>query len=481
MTGRGPRRRDLLVAGVAAAGQGLLPRQPARAQALLPSRRPPASRRRFASHAVEALIDATTPRIGDPVLAWMFANCFPNTLDTAVTTGRLEGRPDSFVVTGDIDALWLRDSAAQLSPYLPLARQDAGLRRLCAGLIARHALCLLIDPYANAFLRDPAGRVPLIWARHDITVMKLGVAERKWELDSLCHVLAFAHGYWQATGDTTPFDAMWHHAVAQAVGTMRVQQRLHDDGPYRFQRPSELASETLFGGGYGNPSRKVGLIHSMFRPSDDACLYPFFIPANLFAASVLRRLSGMLPQVGGERQLAADCDAFAKDLTELVGRHGVMPTAAGPVWAYEIDGFGNQLFMDDANIPSLLALPLFTDIGRDNPLYRRTRARALGPDNPYFFRGKAGEGIGGPHEGPRMIWPMSIIARAMTSDDNGEIRQCLRWLRDSQAGTGLMHESFDQDDPAHFTRGWFGWANGLFGTLILTLRRDRPALLEASL
>ena len=78
-----------------------------------------------------------------------------------------------------------------------------------------------------------------------------------------------------------------------------------------------------------------------------------------------------------------------------------------------------------------------------------------------------------------MIWPMSIIVRALTSTDDREIRQCLAWLRDTDAGTGFMHEAFDMDDPRHFTRPWFAWANSLFGELIVELHRHRPQLLRA--
>ena len=177
------------------------------------------------------------------------------------------------MVTGDIDAMWLRDSSAQLCPYLHLAKQDEPLRNLLEGAIRRQARMILLDPYANAFMRDRKS-APLIWARQDRTEHKPGVAERKWEVDSLCYPIRLAHGYWQATGDTKPFDAQWKEAAWTIVRTFRAQQRKHDCGPYSFQRSTAAPSDTVPLSGFGNPARSVGMIYSMFRPSDDACINP---------------------------------------------------------------------------------------------------------------------------------------------------------------------------------------------------------------
>jgi hypothetical protein len=473
------RRHFLKLLGTAATCGAFAGRVPAAAApARLASRRPPPARRRFTSPAVEAQIARIKARIGDPRLAWMFENCYPNTLDTTVELGTLDGKPDTFVITGDIDAMWLRDSSAQVRPYLPLARGDSTLQRLFRGLIRRQARCIRLDPYANAFLRDPHAP-PLSWARQDETRMLPGVGERKWEVDSLCWPVHLAHAYWQASGDTEPFDEDWRAAMHLVVTTFREQQRLHGPGPYHFQRSSDRPSETQALGGYGNPTRPNGMLHSMFRPSDDACLYPLFVPANLFAVAVLRKLAAMSRAIHRDAAFAADCTALADQVEQATHRDGRMRDDDGSdYWAYEIDGYGNRLFMDDANAPSLLSLPYLGCCAADDPLYRRTRERAWSGRNPYFFRGRAAEGIGGPHEGLRMVWPMSIAMRALTSDDAGEIRQCLRWLRDTDAGTGFMHEAFDQDDPARYTRPWFAWANSLFGELVAGLADRRPELLR---
>ncbi|GHH10530.1 hypothetical protein GCM10008023_08400 [Sphingomonas glacialis] len=469
-------RRDAL--GVGLGGVALAAAAPARAAPAFASLRPAAAARSFVSPAVEREIVRVGALIADPKLRWMFANCYPNTLDTTVRMGVVDGAPDAFVITGDIPCMWLRDSSAQLTPYLHLVRGDPALATLFRGLIARQARSILIDPYANAFLEDPAAKTDLDWALHDRTEMKPGVAERKWEIDSLCYPMRLAHGYWQATNDPAPFDAQWAAAARLSVATFRAQQRKDGPGPYRFLRASDRNIETVPLEGWGNPSRAVGLIHSAFRPSDDACVYPFLIPSNLFAVTALRELATVATGARQDAKLAADARALADEVEHALRAYGRMRLRDGrEVWAYEVDGFGNALFMDDANVPSLSGLAYLGCAALRDPLWRRTRDAAWSDANPYFFRGAAGEGIGGPHVGLRQIWPMSLIVRALSSDDPAVIRRCLKTLRDSDAGTGFIHESFDQDDPARFTRRWFAWANGLFGELIVRLATSRPALL----
>jgi meiotically up-regulated gene 157 (Mug157) protein len=312
--------------------------------------------------------------------------------------------------------------------------------------------------------------------------MKPGVAERKWEIDSLCYPMRLAHAYWTATKDKAPFDDLWASAMKVAVDTLRVQQRKDHPGPYHFQRVDKSPTETLMFDGFGAPTKKVGLIHSGFRPSDDACLYPFLIPSNLFAVSALGMLATVLRQTRGDEAAARDAETLAAEVRQALDAHGKMPDGqGGEVWAYEVDGYGNAIFMDDANVPSLSALPLLGSAARNDPLYRRSAALAWSERNPYFFKGTAAEGIGGPHIGMDMIWPMSLITRALMSDDQAVVRQCLRTLKTTHGGTGFMHESFHKDDPANFTRSWFAWANGLFGDLILDIERRNPALIAGQI
>jgi uncharacterized protein len=462
---------------IAQVGAGAIPAFAAE----LPHARPPKGDRHFTSTAVEALIPRIQHQITDPALATIFENCFPNTLDTTVFTGTFEGKPDTYVVTGDIDAMWLRDSSAQVRPYLPLAKQDANLRQLLEGVIRRQARMILLDPYANAFMRDTSA-APLKWAVNDQTQHHPGVAERKWEVDSLCYPIRLAHGYWRATGDTSPFDASWTQSAWTIVRTFREQQRKHGPGPYSFQRESPVPGDTLPLGGFGNPAVPNGMIFSMFRPSDDACIYPFLVPANLFAVVSLRQLATLATHAVSDPKLAAEAESLASEVERAAAQFGKTHHAKfGEIWAYEVDGYGNALMMDDADAPGLMSLPYLDSCKLDDPLYQRTRQFVLSESNPYYCRGGAGEGVGSPHEGLNMIWPMSIVYRALTSKSDQEIRQCLRTLRDTTAGTGFIHESFQKDDAANFTRPWFAWANTLFGELIVKLAADHPTLLASPL
>ncbi|HTX38087.1 MAG TPA: glycoside hydrolase family 125 protein [Bryobacteraceae bacterium] len=445
------------------------------ADAPFTSRRPPLEQRKFTSPAVEARIQEVKKTIADPELAWMFENCFPNTLDTTVRAGELDGKPDTFVITGDIDAMWLRDSTAQVWPYLPLARQDPKLQRMLAGVIHRQTRSVLIDPYANAFNYGPTGSP---WDK-DLTRMKPELHERKWEIDSLCFTVRLAHGYWKATGDAACFDDAWQKAAALIVQTFREQQRIKDRGPYSFQRSSPVATDSLPHGGYGNPGRPCGLIHSGFRPSDDACIFPFLVPSNFFAVTALEQLREIHSTVLNNAGFARQCGDFAAELREALAHNAkVRHPRRGEIYAYEVDGYGSAVLMDDADMPALLAMPYLGSLPATDPLYRATRAFSLSEDNPYYYRGTAGEGLGSPHAGLGMIWPLGIIGRALTSSDEKEIAACLATLKATHAGTGFMHESFDRNDATHFTRKWFAWANTLFGELILTVAARHPQLLR---
>jgi meiotically up-regulated gene 157 (Mug157) protein len=447
----------------------------------LPHARPPVADRKFTSPAVEEAITTLQRQIGDPALRVLVENCLPNTLDTTVYPGAFDKVPDTYVVTGDIDAMWLRDSSAQVWPYLRLALKDARLRILLEGVIRRQSRMIHLDPYANAFTRN-ATDPPLPWAEGDHTEHHAGVAERKWEIDSLCFPIRLAYGYWQATGDAGPFDAQWRAAADAILRTFTEQQRKQSQGPYSFQRKAESPYDTQGLSGFGNPAQPNGMIFSMFRPSDDACIFPLLVPANLFAAKALGQLAELAAHAAQDTALAARASALRDEVAQATAQHGrVDHPQLGEIWAYEVDGYGGQLLMDDANAPGLVTLAYLGICPANDAVYQRTRAFALSDANPYFFRGAAAEGVGGPHIGLNSIWPMSIMYRAFTSTDDAEILECLRWLRDTTAGTGFMHESFNKNNPSKFTRSWFAWANTLFGELMLTLADQKPALLAAPL
>ena len=442
------------------------------------SQRPAIIERRFTSPAIEAEISRVKKKVKDPELAWLFENCFPNTLDTTVTVGELHGKPDTYVITGDIDAMWPRDSSAQMWPYLPFMKRDQALERLIQGVINRHARYVQIDPYANAFCQDASRTAE--WRKAE-TEMKPGVHERKWEVDSLCYVIRLAHGYWQAGGDPACFEADWLAAMRVVVHTFREQQRKQNVGPYRFQRATKWASDTAAGAGYGNLPKPNGLICSVFRPSDDGTIFPYLIPANFFTVQSLRQLAAIANALYKQADFAANSTALADEVHAALRANAVIEHKKfGKMLAYEIDGSGSFYLIDDANVPSLLSLPYLGAIGpEDEILYQNTRWFLLSySDNPYHAKGTVAEGISGPHAGADNIWPISVIMRRMTSSQDADILSSLHTLKATHAGTGFMHESFNKDDASQFTRKWFAWANTLFGEFILKVAAEKPQLIS---
>lgn len=434
------------------------------------SLRPKPGKRTFRSDAVEEQLSLTKALIADPELAWLFGNCYPNTLDTTVDFGKRKGKPDTFVITGDIDAMWLRDSSAQVQPYLSLMPRDAKLAEMVAGLIHRQTACILLDPFANAFFKD--GSRVSEWEK-DITLMKPGVHERKWELDSLCYCLRLAHQYWKITGDVSPFDADWKKAMHLAIETMQDQQRKSGKGSYTFMRVTTKKVDTLVNEGYGPDFKPTGMICSAFRNSDDASDYLFNIPENLFAVTTLRQLVEILDAIKDSSGLAKTSRALADEVEAAVKKHGIVAKR----YVYECDGMGNVAMLDDPGMPGLVTIPYLGYGTVSDSVYVASRRFALSEENPLFYRGTVAEGAASPHVDGPMIWPMGIIGRALTSTDDAEILKCLRMLKASHAGTGFMHESFHKDDAATFTRSWFAWVNGLFGELMVKVAAERPHLL----
>jgi hypothetical protein len=440
-----------------------------------PTVRVAAAQRKFNSDVIEDTINRMKKAIKDPEVAWLFENCFPNTLDTTVHFKIKDGRPDTFVITGDIHAMWLRDSTAQVWPYLPLITKDEKLKQLIAGVVNRQTECVLIDPYANAFNDGPGHSE---WLK-DHTDMKPELHERKWELDSLCYTVRLAYYYWKTSQDSSVFDEKWLKAAQIIVATCREQQRFKSRGKYRFGRTTSWSTDTVPGNGYGNNTKPNGLIHSVFRPSDDATQYPFLIPSNLFAVVSFRQMGEIAETIYKNAAFATECRNFANEVEQAIKKHAVINHPQfGLIYAMEVDGFGNCLFQDDANVPNLLGLPYLGAVKADDKVYQNTRRFVLSESNPYFFKGKAAEGMGSPHTLVNQIWPMSIIMRAMTSTNDEEILAQLRYLKTTHANTGFMHESFDKDDAGQFTRKWFAWANTLFGELLLKIERERPHLLS---
>ncbi|WP_158797478.1 glycoside hydrolase family 125 protein [Pedobacter sp. L105] len=432
--------------------------------------------RRFTSKTIDNVVSDFTAKVKNKEFAWLFNNCFPNSLDTSVAFATVNNLPDTYVSSGDIDAMWLRDSSAEVWAYLPFLRKDKALKDMVAGVINRQVKFILTDPYASSFFNDPT---KISEFKDDLTSMLPGVHERKWELDSLCYPIRLSYRYWLQTKDTSHFDANWQAAMKLILKTFKEQQRKDNDGPYHFQRTTAWATDNLPMQGFGFPVKPVGLICSSFRPSEDAATFSFHVPSNFFAVLSLRQAAEMIRAVKGDEQVAQDMEALALEVRHALQKYAIIDHETyGKVFAYEVNGYGSYNLMDDANIPSLLALPYLGTVSMSDPIYLNTRKMILSADNPYFYKGKVAEGIGGPHIGKNMVWPMSIIVRALTTTDEGEIKTCLSMLQKSHGDTGFMHESFHVDNARQYTRASFPWVNTMFGELLWKTYQERPDLLS---
>jgi len=422
----------------------------------------------YAYKSLYDLVEAKKRRLAVdfPELADPFAKCLVNTIETTV---RLLDDDTTFVITGDIPAMWLRDSTSQIRPYVALASSDESVRRLVGGLILRQAKYILLDPYANAFNETASGS----GHQDDQTTFNPWVWERKFELDSLCYPVALCSEYLTATGDAAALDETVHAMFHAIVKTMRREQRHDRDSRYTFARKYSPASDTLpFG--TGTPTNFTGMVWSGFRPSDDACRFGYHIPSNMFAVIVLQQLAEMARNLYRDLALAADAQALSEEIRFGIETYGlVLHPRHGLIYAYETDGYGNYNLMDDANVPSLLAIPYMGYKTQDDPVYQATRNFVLSTDNRYFYHGKAASGIGSPHTPPGHVWPIALIMQGLTSNDQAEQRQLLEVLVATTAGTGYMHESFHADDPTVFTRRWFAWANSLLGEFALRWLSER--------
>lgn len=471
------RRKFIVQSSLFTAGTLVMPQNVIRnSQNKFVSKRPKLADRKFVSKAVEQLLTEIKQVIKDDEIAWLFENCFPNTLDTTIDFEMIDNKPDTFVITGDIDAMWLRDSTAQVWPYMPLISKDDKLRLLIKGLINRQIKCILLDPYANAFYKDTT---KISEWKSDQTLMLPGVHERKWEIDSLCYVVRLANEYYQITKDASIFDDDFDKAMRLIVKTFKTEQRKHNESEYVFSRLTTSVIDSPPFDGTGRPAKPNGLICSMFRPSDDSTLFPYLIPSNIFAVLSLRQLEIIYKEVYKNGEFATTCAQMAEEVDNAILKFAVSEHLNfGKIYAYEVDGYGNKLFMDDANVPSLMSLAYLGAHKPTDGLYKNTRQFLLSDNNPYFLKGKFAEGQGSPHTGKHKIWPMGIILRAMTSIDTNEIIKCLTMLKATHAGTGFMHEGFNKDNPKDYSRDWFAWANTLFGELIIKLFNENKELLS---
>ncbi len=391
--------------------------------------------------------------------AEMFRRCFASTWETTLQ----RDERGVFLITGDIPAMWLRDSSAQVYHYLPWASQVPEAEEAICSLLRRQFDCIVLDPYANAFNREANERHgyrdrtswsdaqrPMIW-------------ERKYEVDSLCYPIRLAYAFWQKTGNTAWCSETFRKAARLILKVWRTEQRHAEESPYFFERSNCPPSDTLPFGGKGTPVAFTGMTWSGFRPSDDACRYGYLIPSNFFAAESLRQIGETAGALLQDPALSARAETLRQQILEGLRQHAVIRHSVfGDVFVYETDGLGHYHLMDDANVPSLLSLPYLGCISADDPVYQNTRRMILSPENPYYFEGKYARGIGSPHTPRDYIWPISLCVQGLTSENGQESLELLRMLENMDSGTGLMHEGVFKDDPARYTRPWFAWANSIF-------------------
>ncbi|MFU0800279.1 MAG: glycoside hydrolase family 125 protein [Xylanivirga thermophila] len=415
---------------------------------------------------VEERIEETSNVLKDNEKLYnMFKECFLNTLKTTIQP--LDDGT-TYVLTGDIPAMWLRDSTAQVHHYIALSDEIDGLKMVIEGLIKRQVMYILIDPYSNSFNKEPNGNR----YAEDITDGEQSpwVWERKYEIDSLCYPIQLAYKYWKRTGSTVVFDDKFKDAMKLIIALWKTEQNHMEKSPYRFQRFDCPETDTLKNGGLGTPVGYTGMTWSGFRPSDDACAYGYLIPSNMFAVVVLGYMEEIASVIYKDWDIKEQAGALKAEMDAGIKKYGIYEHPEfGPIYAYETDGLGGYNLMDDANVPSLLSSPYLGYLRADDPIYKNTRKFLLSKHNPYYYEGKMAKGIGSPHTPKGYIWHISLTMQALTSTDEDEIRSLVEILQNTDGGTGYMHEGFDPDDSKKFTRPWFGWANSLFGELIFNL------------
>ncbi|KAF2829233.1 hypothetical protein CC86DRAFT_368285 [Ophiobolus disseminans] len=472
----------------------------------LPFQRPSKYCRTFESPLVEKVIGDMNKKIVDKDLARLFENAFPNTLDTTVrwhvdeTAKHKTSKkswdaaawkgPQSFIVTGDINAEWLRDSTNQLQQYQLLAKKDKDIHQLILGAINTQSEYVIESPYCNAFQPPaPSGLAPTFQGDGDNvhpSYEQSFVFECKYELDSLAHFLSLSNQFYNHTRSTEFVNTRWLLALEtllnvlteQSKGTFNEKTGSYQGNEYIFQRQTSTGTETLGLSGVGNPLNSgTGLVRSAFRPSDDATILGYFIPANAMISVELKRTATLLTKTS-HKTLAKQVQKWGETIEKGVMEHGVVSHKKyGDVFAFEVDGYGSHILMDDANLPSLLALPLLGFVDTANPIYKNTRKMILSKaGNPYYLTGDDFNGIGGPHVGLTSAWPMSVLVQAMTSDDDEEIMRCLGAVK-NVSRNGLIHESVNVDYGRTYTRSWFAWANSVFAQTVLDLAQRKPHLL----
>ncbi|ANZ97775.1 glycoside hydrolase family 125 protein [Brochothrix thermosphacta] len=411
---------------------------------------------------VQQFMDDMTKRAEaeNPRWAEIFNKCFANTLLTTVK--RFEDG-STFLLTGDIPAMWLRDSTAQVRPYLAIAKEDDDLQAMIAGLVKRQFRYINLDPYANAFNEEAnnAGH------QTDHTEMNPWIWERKYEIDSLCYPIQLAYLLYKETGRRDQFDASFESGITEILKVWETEQN-HDQSPYTFERDTTRVEDTLTHDGRGTPVGPTGMTWSGFRPSDDVCKYGYLVPSNMFAVVVLSYLEEIYTDLLPQPDVVARVTKLKNEIDAGIKEYAQVANAAGEtVFAFEVDGLGNHSIHDDSNVPSLMAAPYLGYCAQDDPIYLATRKTLLSSENPYYYEGKNAKGIGSSHTPENYIWPIALAIEGLTTSDKADKKRILDMLVDNDGGTNLMHEGFDVNDANNYTREWFSWANMMFCELLM--------------
>lgn len=394
-------------------------------------------------------------------LALLFSNCYKNTWETTLKKNK---NGEIFVITGDIPAMWLRDSAAQVNHYIELAKDDEEIYGVIKGIIARYAKYISIDPYANAFNEKPNDH----GHKNDITFRSPWVWERKYEVDSLCAVIALPYKLYKATGKTEFFDVQLKNAF-EIIANLWIKEQKHEKlSDYSFYRKTTREVDNMPNGGKGNPVGYTGMTWSGFRPSDDACKYNYLIPSEMYAVVTLRYLQEIAREVYKDETLVKKAEKLGNEIDEGIQKYGITEHVKyGKIYAFETDGLGNYNVMDDPNSPSLLAAPYLGYCRANDEIYLNTRRMIFSSDNPFYYEGKILKGVGSPHTNRGMVWTIGLCLQGLTSTDEREIESILNMLCATHDGTYYMHEAIDCNDEHIYTRPWFAWANSLFSELVL--------------
>lgn len=394
-------------------------------------------------------------------LSLLFSNCYKNTWETTIQKLK---NGETFVITGDIPAMWLRDSAAQVNHYIELAKDSEEVYNVIKGIVARYAKYVGIDSYANAFNKTANNH----GHKNDKTFRSRWVWERKYEVDSLCSVIALPYKLYRATGKIDCFDEELKQAFVKIVDIWIKEQRHEEFSEYTFYRDTDREVDNMPNKGKGNPVAYTGMTWSGFRPSDDSCKYNYLIPSEMYAVVVLKYLSEIAREVYHDESLAFKAEKLKKEIDVGIKKYGILNHPKyGKIYAFETDGFGNYNVMDDPNSPCLLAAPYFGYCSINDEVYQNTRKMIFSKDNPFYFEGRQLKGIGSPHTGANMVWTIGLSLQGLTSNDSDEIENVLNMISRTHDGTYYMHEAIDCNNESNYTRPWFAWANSLFSELIL--------------